>query len=167
MTRKILDVPFVSQKPMLCGPAALSMMLQYSGKNASQEDLALLVKEMYNYEVDDPTRDDPGMDYWQLATLIPQYKLIGETHYNLSLEDIPQFIDQNKPLIARITGEVGKWAHFLVIKGYDSATATLFVNDSLRPEATEYNYTEFETIWDVGWHKYPTANYGITIRKKS
>lgn len=43
----IPDVPFVIQKPYWCGPACLSMVLQYWGVNVSQGEIAA---EIYDPE---------------------------------------------------------------------------------------------------------------------
>lgn len=164
--QKILDIPYIPQKPLYCGLACLSMVLKFQRREFSQDDLAKIVTEKYGYEVADTRRDDPGIDYWQLATIPSLLGFKVQATYNLTMDDIANFIDNDKPIIARHhwgNESPANNAHFVVLRGYDAERKSLFMHDPYYSDRTEEELSVFQSLWDVHRHKWPSKNYGIII----
>ncbi|MDP3734528.1 MAG: C39 family peptidase [Nanoarchaeota archaeon] len=164
--KKSLDVPYIAQKQLYCGLACMSMVLQYHRRPFSQDTLASVVKDIYGYDVSDTQRDDPGIEYWQLATIPAMMGCKVQTVYNLTFEDITQNIETDHPLIARHGwGDQGPMnaAHFVVLRGYDQEQKTVMFHDPYYPERKEEPFSEFEKLWHVYRHKFPSKNYGIIL----
>jgi len=95
---KVLNVPFVKQKPWYCSEASASMVLRYYGFNVSQDDVH-------------------NAGYENFETMLPFLRRYLKCKYAvLSPEDLRAEIDSGRPIIIRIV--VGTYLHTIVVVGY-------------------------------------------------
>ncbi len=105
-----LDVPFVRQERDFCGPASLSVVLKYYGKDVSQEEIA---KEVYSPKLK--------------GALITDLRIYAQSQgfraevLQGDLRDIEGYTDKGIPVIILV--ELGGWVrsvpHYMVVVGYD------------------------------------------------
>jgi len=96
---KVLNVPFVKQKPWYCSEASASMVLRYYGFNVSQDDVH-------------------NAGYENFETMLPFLRRYLKCKYaTLTPEDLRAEIDSGRPVIIRIV--VGNYLHTVVVVGYD------------------------------------------------
>ncbi len=95
---KILNVPFVHQKPWYCSEASASMVLRYYGYNISQDDI-----------------HENG--YESFETMLPLLSRYVDCNYDsLDVEGLKKEIDEGDPIMVRIF--LGKNRHTIVVVGY-------------------------------------------------
>jgi hypothetical protein len=135
----LLDVPYVTQTPELCGGAAVAMVMRYWGeRQIFAEDFSALVvpseRGIPTGALAAAVRDRA----WQ-AVVLPVASDNGRTRIRAE-------VDQGRPLIALI--EVGpRTYHFIVIVG---ATADLVVlHDPARAPFRVLPWAEFDRAWAV------------------
>ena len=104
---RVLDVPYVSQKPWYCSEASASMVLQYFGYNVSQDQV-----------------HDAGYDRFENMLPILQ-KYVKSRYASLNLKNLKKEIDKGKPVIIRVL--VGRSLHSVVVVGYDKKY--LYIHD--------------------------------------
>ena len=97
--RKVLDVPFVWQRPWYCSEASASMVLQYYGFNLTQEEINAM-----------------GFDRFEvLEPLMERY--VHCEYRSLSLEELKREIDEGDPVMIRTLPD--SYLHTVVVVGYD------------------------------------------------
>ncbi len=106
----LLDVPFVKQKKNFCGPASLSSVFKYYGKDVSQEEIAQVV---YSPKL-------KGALITDLRKYAQSQGFVAEVLQG-NLEDIEEYIDRGIPVVVLV--DLGSWVrsvpHYMVIVGYD------------------------------------------------
>lgn len=133
--RALLDVPYVSQTPELCGGAAVAMVLRYWGeRDVFPQDFAPLVGSgdggILTGVLASAVRDRG----WQ-ALVVPA----DDAHARLRSE-----IDRGRPLIALI--EVGpRTYHYVVIVG--STDHEVVLHDPARAPFRVLRWAEFDRAW--------------------
>lgn len=96
---RILNVPYVPQKPWYCSEASASMVLQYFGYNLTQDQI-----------------HDAGYDRFE--NMLPIIQRYVQSHYaSLNLEDLKKEVNKKKPVIIRVL--IGNYLHTVVVVGYD------------------------------------------------
>ena len=117
------SVPFVKQKKSWCGPSALAAVLQYWGRDISQEEIAAQlylasVRGTINFELENYAR---GKDLWTRS-------------YNGCLEDLKKKISYGIPLIVLVkrAPRILRLYHYLVVVGYDETRAFIIVHSGTR-----------------------------------
>lgn len=126
----------MQQEGDLCGPAALSSVLSYYGRNISQEEIGRAV-----------------FDRRLKGSLITDLKKYAESlgfNGEFSTGDISmikQFIDQKKPVIALI--DIGFFIfsrpHYVVVFGYDDEG---FLCHMGFKENEKIRYNKFKKMWE-------------------
>ncbi len=105
-----LNVPFVKQKSDFCGPASLSAVFGYYGKDVDQEEIA---KVVYS----------PKLKGALITDLQKYAESLGfkTSLIQGSTIDIKKYIDRNIPVIILV--DFGKFfvsiPHYMVVTGYD------------------------------------------------
>ncbi|NQS91934.1 MAG: C39 family peptidase [Chloroflexi bacterium] len=137
------DVVYVSQSERwnYCGPANLSMALNFWGWPGDRDDVAAVIK---------PGIDDPDLDFIQQGRLdknVMPSEMIGfvveETDFNIvvryggDLELIKTMIANGYPVLVEkgyyerdYTGKVAWLGHYMFTTGYDDQTGEFIVQDS-------------------------------------
>jgi len=121
-------VPFILQKPNLCGPAALAMVANYHGRAVTQEQLAT-----GSLTID----------------LLDQARRLGfwARQYRGHRTDLRQKLAAGVPLIVR--GEFGANEHFFVALRLDPFRETVTVHTDARP-FHEMRFDDFDRFWERG-----------------
>ncbi|WP_029520671.1 C39 family peptidase [Persephonella sp. IF05-L8] len=139
---KVLDVPFVKQQSGFCGPAALSSVFKYYGKNISQEEIG---KKVYI-----PKLKGALITSLQNYAREKGFKTILKKG---NLEDIKKYIDKNIPVIVLV--DLGFWViskpHYIVVVGYDKDG---FIVHTGYEKFQKINYRKFNKIWEKAGNVY-------------
>ncbi|MEN8173171.1 MAG: C39 family peptidase [Chloroflexota bacterium] len=117
-----------------CGPAALSMYLNFYGWEGNQFDISNVIK---------PTRGDRNVNIEELAHFSRNYAGWLETQYRVGgdLELLKQLLAAGIPVMIESSFYFGGpywpnddlWAaHYLLVTGYDSEAGTFTVQDTYR-----------------------------------
>lgn len=138
-THSLLDVPFVSQTPELCGGAAVSMVLRYWGqRDVFPQDFAPLV-----------SRSDGGIFTGVLATAVSDRgwtALVEPASVDTGRARVRAEIDRGRPIIALI--EVAPRAyHYVVIVG--STDTEVVFHDPARAPFRVLDWAAFDRAWSA------------------
>ncbi len=135
-----------------CGPATLSMALNYWGINISQQELGNILRP---YQVAGGDNDDKSVTLEEVANQAEEYGLYSYLRPNGTSEKLEKFIFQGIPVVARTwlkpNEDIG---HYRVVRGYDRNTRTFIQDDSLQGENLSYSYDEFNEIWQPFNYEY-------------
>jgi hypothetical protein len=133
----LLDVPYVSQTPELCGGAAVAMVLRYWGeRGVLPQDFAPLVGAREGGILTGALASAVRGRGWQ-ALVVPAGDDTGH-------ERIRAEIDRGRPLVALV--EVGPHTyHYVVIVG--STDQEVVLHDPARAPYRVLRWTEFDRAW--------------------
>ncbi len=133
---QISGVPLIKQKDNYCGPAALAMVLQWSGETASMDELA---KQVYT----------PNLQ----GTLQTDMLSAARRHGRLSLvlnrpQDVFEEVSQGHPVI--VLQNLGfswytRW-HYAVVVGYDLQRGEVYLNSG-ESQRTTLALDTFANTW--------------------
>lgn len=122
---KVLNVPFVKQKPWYCSEASASMVLKYYGYNISQDDVH-------------------NAGYENFETMLPFLnKYIKCKYATLTPQDLKKQIDQGKPVIIRIV--IGEYLHTVVVVGYKENY--FYIHDPAKGPYVKVSTKELLAVW--------------------
>ncbi len=129
-----------------CGPATLAMALSKWGRTETQAAIAPVLK---------PDPEDKHVTIGQMAGYAEGLGFYAPIRTNGTVEGLKQFLRAGIPVIAR-TWEVrdarDQFGHYRLVIGYDDATQTFDLYDSLYNPPTTRGYGELEELWRVfGW----------------
>src|SRR5512139_505087 len=143
--------PYEKQAPNNCGPATLSMALHMYGWEGSQEDIAAQIKPVLQDRNVNPeeliyyVRNNAGwlnMEY-RVAGTIEQLKRLLAARYPVIIEGTTD-LDPNDAL----GPNDDLWAaHYLLLTGYDDASASFTVQDSYHGPDRSVSYAQLEAEW--------------------
>jgi len=122
---KVLNVPFVKQKPWYCSEASASMVLKYYGYNITQD-------EVHN------------AGYDRFENILPFLnKFIKCKYAILTLNDLKREIDEGKPIIIRIL--IGEYLHTVVVVGYNDDN--FYIHDPAIGPYVEISGRRLLSLW--------------------
>jgi tetratricopeptide (TPR) repeat protein len=132
-----------------CGPASLSMYLNYYGWDGDQFDIAEVIK---------PERPDRNVNVEELAYFSWNYagwlQLIHRVGGNIQLlktfiaNGIPVMIEEGDQLDESYWPDDDMWAgHFLLLTGYDDAQSVFYAQDSFRQQDRLVSYEDTDARW--------------------
>lgn len=136
---ELAQVPFFPQKDYQCGPAALAMVMDYSGAKLRPEDL---VDEVWL-----PSRQG-SLQVEMLAA--PRRHGLVSYHLAPQYADLLREVAAGHPvLILQDAGLLFPEWHYAVVNGFDYPTGTIYLRSGLeRREAMPFSY--FERTWRAG-----------------
>lgn len=137
----IQAVPFVRQKGNLCGPAAISSIFEYYGKNIPQEEIAralylVPVHGVLNIDLEQYAREK---GFWTYVS------------FDKNLAEIKKNIRNNIPVLALLNAPsipFKKTYHYVVAIGYDDEEAVFIVNSGTQANET-IPYNKFLKNWQL------------------
>lgn len=145
---------FVPQTFNNCGPATLSMILSYYGKNISQEELATQMRPFNNPYGGE---DDKSIFAPEFVTFAEKYGFHALHRPNGDIELIKTLITNDIPVIVRTLLHPGEdIGHFRIVRGYDDTRKIFIQDDSYQGQNIEYGYDEFMSMWQP-------FNYGYIL----
>lgn len=109
-----------------CGPANLSLVLNYFGDPTTQADAAAYLK---------PNREDRNVSPWQINDYVNEFTNLRSTaHSGGNLTMLKQFIAAGIPVVVEKgylpNEEEGWYGHYLTVYGYDDAQQEVFTRDT-------------------------------------
>jgi tetratricopeptide (TPR) repeat protein len=117
-------VPFEPQRPGHCGPAALSSLLGFWGRLATQEEIG---KEIYSAEL----KGTLGFFLWRYAR---RAALVALEMPESSLETLDGLVTQGLPVILDLgLGSKGP-QHYILVVGHDRSRDLWILQDGRRPD---------------------------------
>jgi predicted double-glycine peptidase len=132
---RLLDVPFVAQSELLCGGAAVSMVMRYWGQaQVYAEDFASLVDERAG-----------GVAVGALARAVEERGWRAQT-FAATAVDAQAHIGEGRPLIALIEERPGR-LHYVVVVAWTPA-AVVFHDPAVNPFRT-LDAATFDRRWQV------------------
>lgn len=127
----ISEFPTVLQKRAYCGPAVLFALLQYYGRQATQEAIGREIA-------------DEGVPLHRLSKCARDMGLHVVT-LSADLRILKTLIDINVPVV--VDEFRGLEGHYLIVIGYDEKKETLIVRDPNYFASAEILYSEFKKSW--------------------
>ncbi|MFP5430678.1 MAG: PA2778 family cysteine peptidase [Gammaproteobacteria bacterium] len=137
---QVSDVPFFAQEDYQCGPAALAMMLSWSGKPVAPD---ALVKDVYV----------PGRKGSFAVEMAAAARRHGRLMYPLApdLGSVVAALEQGYPVLVLQNNGLAVYPvwHFAVVTGVDRARERLWLNSG-RTKGLEISFSTFERTWARG-----------------
>lgn len=135
MKTKLLDVPFVGQKPGYCGPAALAMVMQYFGEQVTQDEIGLeMCAEYFGATMKELADFAESKGFKPIIKVISLNELINQLS-----NDLPVIVAQ-KLNFKMING------HYRVVIGYDERNI-VFHDPELGP-SRYFAHKLFSSLWE-------------------
>jgi ABC-type bacteriocin/lantibiotic exporter with double-glycine peptidase domain len=131
-----LNVPYTMQNYNYCGPAALSMVMQYHGFNVSQEDIG------------EGIVTNKGVTTEKLVKKAESYGFLAHVS-TCSFSGLLSVLSQGTPVMARIINNTGNNGHFVVVTGYDMQLGLVYLNDPDKPNVSYQSFEDFKKLWDI------------------
>ncbi len=137
-------VGHVAQTYNNCGPAAIVAVLNYYGVQASQGEVAGVLRPNGGY---------------MLAGVIPpfitRYGLRATRFRNGSLENLRQLAAAGIPVIVlQWMNRPGGIPHFRVVRGYDDAAGLVWLSDPIYGPNVYVKYADFERLWTLAGQEF-------------
>jgi tetratricopeptide (TPR) repeat protein len=135
-------VPHEYQSFNNCGPANLSMLLNYWDWEGNQLDTKAILR---------PNEDDANVMPEEMLAFVEEHtQLLGILRQGGDLELIKRLVAAGFPVMIEIGHHPPKdwWmGHYVVVNGYDDAYAALITQDSLIMADFPYPYHDLEIRW--------------------
>ncbi|MFW6042389.1 MAG: C39 family peptidase [Chloroflexota bacterium] len=142
------DLITVRQEFNNCGPANMTIALNYWGDSTTQEQAAEYLK---------PNEEDRNVSPWQISDYVNEFTSLRSTvHSGGDMELLKQFIAAGFPVVIEKgyepqVGAEGWYGHYLTVYGYDDAAQEFYSRDTyLGPfdgTARVDSYEEFNKWW--------------------
>lgn len=133
------DVPLIEQADFYCGPASLAMVLQWAGRDVTQEELA---SQAFT----------PGAEGTYLADMLGTARRQGMLAVELnSMADLLAEVEAGHPVIAFQNlglGWLPRW-HYAVVTGYDLPAREITMHSGELSRLT-MDFSLFERTWRRG-----------------
>lgn len=137
---QLQEVPFFAQQDYQCGPAALAMMLSWSGRPLTPD---LLVPDVFV----------PGRKGSLVVEMAAAARRHGRLMYPLapSLDGLLVALEEGYPVLVLQNNGLGIYPvwHFAVVTGADRARETLWLNSG-RSRHMSVSFSAFERTWARG-----------------
>lgn len=150
-SNKIEDVPYIDQHGAqnYCGPANLTMQLQYWGWDGTREDIGTYLKPEV---LDKNVSPDELAQYVEDETDLKAILRWGGTIdvlKRLIANGYPVLIEKGVYFVEMATGRKGWMGHYNVVIGYDETTQNLIIHDSyIKPGISrQFPYTQITEEW--------------------
>ncbi len=131
-----------------CGPASLSIVLDYHNDGTTQADAAAFLK---------PNPNDRNVSPWQINEFVnAQTTMRSTAHSGGTLEMLKRFVSNGLPVVVErgidFNDGNGWYGHYLTVYSYDDATETMLAMDTYgeggwTPNGTPFSYDELEESW--------------------
>lgn len=152
VSARIDSIKTVFQTFNNCGPASLSMILQWNGLTKSQDELGKILRPYQNPQGDN---DDKSVSTEEIVELAQTYGLIAFNRPNGSVDLLQQFASHGIPIIVKTwlhpNEDIG---HFRIVTGYDNTTQTIYQTDSYKGPDVTFDYSTFMEMWQPFNYQY-------------
>ena len=160
---KIIDiVPFVLQKPNLCGPASAEMVLKYHG-----------VTTFDQVKISSCDSENAKGTHWlKLVSYLNWYGekdgIVANTDYG-DIDLLKKYIVAGYPVVVRQWyNSKKKSRHYRVVVGYNDGTEKIIYHDPKQRANMEMDYKLFTDLWNIQLdsRNWSSKNLMIIIGKK-
>ncbi len=130
-----------------CGPATLTNALTYFGYADKQSRAASWLK---------PNREDKNVSPWQMVQFVnsqvPEIPVYALERVGGTLDMLKLLISNNYPVIIEAgydpePDRLGWMGHYLLVSGYDDASAEFITQDSYLGPNLRYSYDHIQRFW--------------------
>lgn len=137
-----------------CGPATLSMVMSYFGKQVSQD---VLREEMRPFNNPQGGVDDKSIFANEFVTHAQKNGFEALHRPNGDINLLKKLIANDIPVVLRTWLHPDEdMGHFRVVRGYDDSRNVLIQDDSYEGKDLEYSYDTFLSMWQP-------FNYGYIV----
>lgn len=134
-----------------CGPASLSMILEWNGIHKNQEELADILRPYRNPQGDN---DDKSISTEEYVNTAQSFQLFSLNRPNGTLGLLKMFISNGIPVVVKSWLHPGEdIGHFRIITGYNDEEKKLYQVDSYQGSLS-FDYDEFMAIWQPFNYEY-------------
>lgn len=135
-----------------CGPAALSMLLDFYGINISQQTIADTLRPFQQIQ---GRGDDKSVTLDELAGYASGYGLIAYHRPGGDVNKLKLYLANGIPvLVVDWLDKDGGFGHYRIIKGFDEASQQIIEDDSIYGMNQKLSYGNFEKSWQVFNYQY-------------
>src|SRR3989344_446247 len=135
-----------------CGPATLSMMLSWYGKNVSQKELG---DAMRPYQISSGDNDDKTIFTYEFVEWARVYGLESIGKVNGDIELLKTFTANGIPVVVKTWLHVGDdIGHFRIVRGFDergenlpAGSQVIIQDDSYEGPNKKISYFDFLSMW--------------------
>lgn len=135
-----------------CGPATLSMLLDFYNIQTSQQEIA---DELRPFQHPKGLGDDKSVTLDELASFAQKHNFITFKRPNGDLDKLKLFLEQDIPVLT-VTwlNQQGGFGHYRIIKGYNDQNQTIIEDDSIYGLNQTLSYNDFLKLWQVFNYQY-------------
>ena len=128
-----------------CGPATLSMILYWYGKDVSQNELG---DEMRPYQNPEGDNDDKTIFTYEFVDWAKIYGFESIGRVNGDIELLKTFTTNGIPVVVKtwlhVNDDIG---HFRIIRGFDESKKVIIQDDSFEGPNKKISYFDFLSMW--------------------
>lgn len=128
-----------------CGPATLSMILSWFGKNVSQAELA---DKMRPYQVRSGDNDDKTIFTHEFVEWVREYGYEAIGRVNGDINTLKNFTANGIPVVVKTWLRPGEdIGHFRIVRGFDENKQVIIQDDSYEGPNRKIKYYDFLSMW--------------------
>ena len=128
-----------------CGPATLSMVLGWYGRNVSQSELADKMRPYQNQKGDN---DDKTIFTYEFVDWVKEYGFEATGRVNGDIELLKKFTTNGIPVVVKtwlhVNEDIG---HFRIVRGFDESKKVIIQDDSYEGPNMKFSYYDFLSLW--------------------
>src|SRR3989344_3394487 len=128
-----------------CGPATLSMILSFYGRDVSQKELG---EQMRPYQISSGDNDDKTIFTYEFVEWAKKYGSEAIGRVNGDIELLKKFTANGIPVVVKtwlhINEDIG---HFRIVRGFDEEKQVIIQDDSYEGPNKRYSYYDFLSMW--------------------
>jgi ABC-type bacteriocin/lantibiotic exporter with double-glycine peptidase domain len=141
------DQKYVYQTYNNCGPATMSMLLDFYKINISQQEIADQIRPYNNPK---GYNDDKSVTLDEMAQYAVSKGLTTFKRPNGDIEKLKLFIANGIPVITiSWIDEKGGFGHYRIVKGYSELNKQIIEDDSIFGQDQPVSYDDFMRLWQV------------------
>ncbi len=128
-----------------CGPATLSMILNWHGANVTQEELGGVMRPWQNADGDN---DDKTIFTYEFVNWAKEYGFEALGRRNGDIELLKKFTANGIPVVVKTWLNVGEdIGHFRLVRGFDESRQIIVQDDSYHGPNRRVSYYDFLSMW--------------------
>jgi len=128
-----------------CGPATLSMVLSFYGKEVSQKELGDLMRP---YQIPSGDNDDKTIFTSEFSDWAQKYGFSAVSRVNGDIDILKKFTANGIPVVVKTWLKVGEdIGHFRIVRGFDDTKQVIIQDDSYDGPNKKISYYDFLSIW--------------------
>ncbi|KKR30776.1 hypothetical protein A2715_02075 [Candidatus Woesebacteria bacterium RIFCSPHIGHO2_01_FULL_39_32] len=128
-----------------CGPATLSMILSWYGKDVSQKELG---DQMRPFQIPSGDNDDKTIFTYEFVNWAEKYGVEAISRVNGDIDLLKNFTANGIPVVVKTWLHVGDdIGHFRIVRGFDESKGVIIQDDSYEGPNRKFSYYDFLSIW--------------------